>query len=182
MPPHKGHYAVYKWLVEQFGPNDVYIATSNRTDNIKSPFSFVDKKFLWETGFGVPSGKIVFSAIPAFNPMEVLEPNDVYVAVTSVKDGDRYTKSDYYKPYPLKDGVPVPFEEVKNLLKTKTHCGYYVVCPTMENGISGTQVREKFRQENNHGRKKIIKTLYGTVDKDILKLFEDRLIKASKKP
>ena len=37
-PFHKGHYLTYMHLVKTFGKNNVYIGTSNKTDNIKSPF------------------------------------------------------------------------------------------------------------------------------------------------
>lgn len=31
-PPHKGHYAIYKFLTRHFNTNNVFIATSNKTD------------------------------------------------------------------------------------------------------------------------------------------------------
>ena len=43
-PFHKGHYATYMNLVNHFGSSNVYIGTSNKTDNIKSPFNFNEKK------------------------------------------------------------------------------------------------------------------------------------------
>ena len=45
-PFHKGHNATYEHLVKQFGRDNVYIGTSNKTDNIKSPFKFNEKKMI----------------------------------------------------------------------------------------------------------------------------------------
>ena len=44
-PFHKGHYAVYEFLTGKFGRNNVYIATSNKTDGAKSPFTFSEKAY-----------------------------------------------------------------------------------------------------------------------------------------
>ena len=43
-PFHKGHYATYDHLVKKFGKDNVYVGTSNKTDNQKSPFDFKEKK------------------------------------------------------------------------------------------------------------------------------------------
>ena len=43
-PVHSGHYGVYRHLVSKFGKDNVYIGTSNKTDSLKSPFKFVEKK------------------------------------------------------------------------------------------------------------------------------------------
>ena len=43
-PFHKGHFATYENLIKKFGKDSVYIATSNKTDNQKSPFNFKEKK------------------------------------------------------------------------------------------------------------------------------------------
>jgi len=43
-PFHKGHKSVYDALVKRFGKNRVYIATSNKVDPPKSPFTFDEKR------------------------------------------------------------------------------------------------------------------------------------------
>ena len=58
-PFHSGHYATYSHLVKKFGKDNVYIGTSNVTDNEKSPFNFKEKKAIMTRMFGVPSDKIV---------------------------------------------------------------------------------------------------------------------------
>ena len=43
-PFHKGHFATYKHLVSKFGKDNVFIGTSDKTDKLKSPFNFKEKK------------------------------------------------------------------------------------------------------------------------------------------
>ena len=50
-PWHKGHKAVYDGLVRTYGRDHVFVATSNKIDPPKSPFSFSDKaQFMALTG------------------------------------------------------------------------------------------------------------------------------------
>jgi hypothetical protein len=57
-PFHKGHFATYQGLVKKFGKDKVYIGTSNKTDNQKSPFNFKEKKVIMTKMFGISSNKI----------------------------------------------------------------------------------------------------------------------------
>ena len=43
-PFHRGHKASYDFLAKQYGPDNVYIATSDVQAPITSPFSFADKQ------------------------------------------------------------------------------------------------------------------------------------------
>ena len=52
-PFHKGHYATYQHLVKKFGKDNVYIGTSDKTDNQKSPFNFKEKKTIMTKMFGI---------------------------------------------------------------------------------------------------------------------------------
>ena len=74
-PFHKGHYATYSHLVKKFGKDKVYIGTSNKTDNKKSPFNFKEKKQIMTTMFGVPSNRIVEVKNP-YVPTEILKKFD----------------------------------------------------------------------------------------------------------
>ena len=40
----KHHAEVFKWVQNKFGKNNSYVATSNKVELPKSPFSFNDKK------------------------------------------------------------------------------------------------------------------------------------------
>ena len=74
-PFHKGHYATYSHLVKKFGKNNVYIGTSNKTDNKKSPFNFKEKVMIMNTMFGVPKNQIVQVKNP-YVPTEILKKFD----------------------------------------------------------------------------------------------------------
>ena len=90
-PFHAGHYSIYKSMVERFGKDNVYIATSDKTEAIKSPFKFKDKKDIMRQMFGIPDDKIVQVKNP-YAPVEILEkfpPETVYVTAVSQKDAER---------------------------------------------------------------------------------------------
>lgn len=74
-PFHKGHFATYQLLVRKFGKENVYIGTSNKTDNVKSPFGFKEKKYIITKMFGVPSNKVVQIKNP-YAPVEILNKFD----------------------------------------------------------------------------------------------------------
>ena len=88
-PFHKGHYATYSHLVKKFGKKNVYIGTSNKTDNKKSPFNFKEKVMIMNTMFGVPKNQIVQVKKP-YVPTEVLNKVDkdttAFVTVVGKKD------------------------------------------------------------------------------------------------
>ena len=132
-PFHKGHYATYDHLVKQFGKDNVYIGTSNKTDNIKSPFKFNEKKMIMMKMFGIPSNKIVQIKNP-YAPKEIIGKfnKDTTAFVTVVGEKDRYRlKGKYFEPY-HPDKIDIGYEEK----------GYVYVAPAQGEGISGTEVRK----------------------------------------
>lgn len=224
-PPHKGHYAIYKYLTKNFNPNNVLIATSNKTDKealdkyskniteynkklsiyldkkaaaeekgnkippapkmpnaptVKSYFNFEEKKKLWHELFGVPLNKIEFSAIPAFNPSEILSKlpdNTAYITVTSEKDKERFEGKGFYKPYPLEGNKPADFEKIKAELYPYKDHGYYIILPSLEGGISATQIRSVIQNPKKSHEDKInfLKQLYGRENKSAFDLIINRL-------
>lgn len=46
-PAHAAHVAVFRHLQKQFGRDNVYIGTSDKTDPERSPLSFEQKKQIW---------------------------------------------------------------------------------------------------------------------------------------
>jgi hypothetical protein len=57
-PFHLGHADVFSGLQNKFGRNNVYIATSNKVELPKSPFSFSDKTVLMHAA-GIPNDRII---------------------------------------------------------------------------------------------------------------------------
>lgn len=180
-PPHRGHYAVYKHLVDWFGKDKVVVATSDKTDigkkkgEVKSPFNFKEKSFIWKRMFGVTPE---FSRSPAFRPEEILAkyPEDTaYITVTSEKDRARYFAGKYFEEYPMKGGKPVPFEELK--LEPYREKGYVLILPELEGGISATKVRKALGDPNipEEKKKQIFTNLYGKFDQDVYNLITGKL-------
>lgn len=118
----------------------------SRSYSPKSPFSFEQRKFLWEA-MGVT--RIVESAKPAFEPKEIVMPNQPYVAIVGEKDKDRYENSKFFKPY--HDGELRPYGE---------GIAYYFVVPNMDNGISATSIRDHLHDHD------YLKEMYGDVVSD----------------
>lgn len=176
-PPHLGHYGVYKWLVKYFGINNTFVATSAKTDAVKSPLDFTTKRTIWTDLLNVPASQVIQCVNPTFTPKEVFvdSPGAVYVTVTGEKDKSRYVSSGYYKPYPMNENEPASFDKVKDDLQTYEDHGYYIIAPTMANGLSGTVVRDSFKNGNTHQKKKIFTKLYGDFDEEIFQLLVSKL-------
>jgi hypothetical protein len=167
-PFHAGHYSIYKALVDKFGKDNVYIASSNAQYDIKSPFDFKDKKNIITTMFGIPSSKVVRVKNP-YAPTEILDKlpkNTKYVTAVSQKDAERLEQGGKY----FKNYNKVPDTKKKGY----EHEGYYIVAPEMQlkvNGknISGTQLRATFGSDtiSTAEKRKIFQQIYPKFDKDV---------------
>ena len=167
-PFHKGHYATYINLVEHFGSSNVYIGTSNKTDNIKSPFNFNEKKTIMMKMFGISSNKIVKIKNP-YAPSEIIGkfPEDTTALISVVGEKDRYRlKGKYFEPYHP--------DKVQQGYKEK---GYVYVAPAQSNAISGTDVRDWLSKGSEGQRKSGFKKAYGKFDPKIFKLVSGKLAK-----
>jgi len=166
-PFHKGHNATYEHLVKQFGRDNVYIGTSNKTDNLKSPFKFNEKKMIMMKMFGISSSKIVQIKNP-YAPKEIIGKfnKDTTAFVTVVGEKDRYRlKGKYFEPY-HPDRIEKGYEET----------GYVYVAPAQSGGISGTEVRKLLSLGNDDSKKKGFKKAYdGKFNPKIYKFITTKL-------
>jgi hypothetical protein len=130
-PFHKGHNGTYQHLVKKFGKDNVFIGTSNKTDNLKSPFNFKEKVKIMTTMFGIPSSKIHQVKNP-YQPTEILKKFDegttAFITVVGEKDKARLGGK-YFQPY---KGEPTEGYRDR---------GYVYASPSSGGGISGTEVR-----------------------------------------
>ena len=166
-PFHAGHYSIYRALVEKFGKENVYIATSDKTDPIKSPFGFKEKQEIISRMFDIPTDMIVQVKNP-YAPVEITGnmPDDtVVVTAVSEKDSERLTGGKYFAPY---DG-----QTATQGFKDK---GYFIVAPEMQlqlqgKNISGTQVRALMGDPkiSDEAKEEIFTMIYGKFDPDIFK-------------
>ena len=168
-PFHKGHYATYSHLVKKFGKDNVYIGTSNKTDNVKSPFNFKEKVMVMTTMFGIPKNRIVEVKNP-YVPTEVLKKFDkdttAFITVVGKKDASRLGGK-FFTPY--KDNLD--FEGYEDR-------GYVYIAPQQPNPISGTDVRKELGSGSDEDKKTFfIKRAYPKFNDKIFKLITNKLSK-----
>lgn len=164
-PFHRGHYATYQGLVSKFGKDNVYIATSNKTDNQKSPFNFKEKKLIIQKMFGIPSNKIVEVRNP-YAPMEILAnyPEETTGFVTAVGEKDEMRLGGkYFQPY--KGEIEKGYRDA----------GYVYISPSQTNAISGTEVRNMLSKGTEEVRKKNFLKAYPKFDEKVFKLITLKL-------
>jgi len=168
-PFHRGHYDSYQHLVKRFGKDNVYIGTSDKTDKIKSPFKFKEKKMIMMKMFGIPSNKIVQIKNP-YAPKEIIGKfdKDTTAFITVVGEKDRYRlKGKYFEPY-HPDKIEKGYDEK----------GYVYVTPSGGGGMSGTKARELLSKGTEDQKKAGFKQVYnGKFDPKIFKFITDRLTK-----
>jgi hypothetical protein len=168
-PFHAGHFSIYQALIKKFGKDNVYIATSDVTEPIKSPFGFKEKQQIITRMFDIPEDRVVQVKNP-YAPKEILgqlPPNTTYVTAVSQKDSERLSGGKYFKNYDdVADAKQKGYEEQ----------GYYIIAPEMQlqlNGknISGTQVRAIFGDTKitDRAKQEIFTKIYGKFDPDIFK-------------
>lgn len=168
-PFHAGHFSIYQALVKKFGKDNVYIATTDKTDPIKSPFGFKEKQQIITSMFDIPEDRVVQVKNP-YAPKEILgelPPDTTYVTAVSQKDSERLTGGKYFQNYD-----EVPDAERKGYGEQ----GYYIIAPEMQlqlNGknISGTQVRALMGDPRitDRAKQEIFTMIYGKFNPDIFK-------------
>ena len=172
-PFHKGHHAVYDWLAGKFGRNNVYIATSNKVEGDRSPFSFSEKSYFMQLT-GVPADRIVQATSP-YNIQNVLAGGNIYVAdpantvvIFAVSEKDM-AEDPRFKSWHKKDGSPAYFQPLKSLDQTENmdQHGYILTVPTFDFTVlgqpmrSGTELRNMYSNADEQQRKAIIADLFG---------------------
>lgn len=182
-PFHKGHKAVYDYLVKRYGRDSVFIATSNKVEPPRSPFSFSDKtQFMALTG--VPLGRVVQSTQP-YRAEELTSKYDPastkLVFAVSQKDMEEDPR---FKSWTKKDGTPAYFQPMPSdpiSMKTFDQHGYIMVVPTFPFEVLGepmnsaTQVRAKFAAADPKTQKAIVQDLFGNYNDQVLHILQTKL-------
>jgi hypothetical protein len=183
-PFHKGHKAVYDGLVAKFGRDRVFIATSNKVDPPRSPFSFSDKSvFMALTG--VPMDRVVESREPYKVPELVeLYPAEKTVLIFAVSEKDMAEDPRFRMGY-KKDGNPTYFQPLPADLKdanTLDQHGYIMTVPTVDFTVLGapmtsaTEVRKQYSESDEETRKKIIADLFGRYSEEARHIMDQKLM------
>lgn len=181
-PFHRGHLASYQTLVNKFGADNVFIATSDKQAPLTSPFSFGDKQHMMAK-LGVPVSRVVKVKNP-YKAEEILSGFDpdttAVVFAVSEKDAERFSFA------PKKDGSPSymqPFPEKGRMQPLSKH-GYILLTPTVQfklpgtDASSATEIRKLYTNGNEEQRDAIITALYGDPDKNLRGIFDQKLIAA----
>ena len=166
-PFHKGHYATYQGLVKKFGKDKVYIGTSNKTDNQKSPFNFKEKKTIMTKMFGIQSNKIVEVKNP-YAPTEILKNFDEtttgFITVVGEKDEQRLGGK-YFEKY--KGKIEFGYKDK----------GYVYTSPAQSNAVSGTDVRNWLSNGTDDEKRKNFLKAYPKFDETVYKFITLKLNK-----
>ena len=180
-PFHKGHASVYNYLKNKY--DSVYIATSNKIDPPKSPFSFAEKRAMMVHA-GIPAGAIVQSKQP-YRAEEILrnfDPSTTSVAfAVSEKDMEEDPRFSFR---PKKDGSPSYFQPMPadeaTMVGFDTH-GYITTVPTLDFTVLGepmrsaTELRRNFAKADDETQKSMITDLYGAYDEDIHNIMRNKI-------
>jgi hypothetical protein len=182
-PFHQGHKASYDWLTNQFGQNNVYIASSSVQAPDTSPFEFGDKVKM-ATKLGVPASHVVnvknpYQATEITSTLSAEEKaNTALIFAVSAKDAERFNFA------PKKDGSPSylqPVPDNKKGMQPMTKHGYVAITPTVNfrvkgaNANSASEIRKIYRDGNDTDRLQIITDLYGAPDPELKAVFDERL-------
>jgi len=168
-PFHKGHYSAYKQLVDKFGEENVYIATSDPKETTeKDPFDFHGKKEIMHSMFGIPSERIVQVKSP-YRPEEILSKHDPentqFITAVGEKDGERLAGGKYFRKYDDKEQDTVPYSKG----------GYFITVPNFkmdDSVMSATRIRDTLGNPSVKMQDKIdfFKKLYGKFDPNVFKM------------
>jgi len=182
-PFHKGHKAVYDYLSKKYGRDAVYIATSNKTDNLKSPFSFSDKsQFMAATG--VSLDRVIETKQPYQVPelTSKLNPNTtIIVYAVSQKDMDEDPR---FASWTKKDGSPAHFQPMPadpaDML-TFSHHSYIEVVPTFDFKVLGqpmrsaSEIRAMYKSADDDTKQALIKDLFGKYTPELKHIMDTKL-------
>ncbi len=178
-PFHKGHYSVYRHLVDKFGAENVFVGTSNKVDMPKSPFPFDEKQLIINRMFGIPA-EVIRQVKSPYAPKEILDDFDSqttsFVTAVSEKDAGRIGGK-YYKEFP---------GDTADLEGHSTR-GYFITVPELKmdvggENISGTQIRSILGNPSVSPKAKaaLFKKLYGKEDPDVMRLIVKRATEAER--
>jgi hypothetical protein len=182
-PFHKGHKAVYDWLVKRYGRDAVFIATSNKVEQPKSPFSFSDKaQFMALTG--VHLDRVVETSQP-YRALELVSKYDPQSTklIFAVSEKDM-AEDPRFASFTKKDGTPAYFQPMPNdpaMMDTLDKHGYILVVPTFDFSVMGkpmrsaTEVRAMFAGAAPEKQRAIVKDLFGNYNEQVLHIMQQKL-------
>ena len=178
-PMHQGHNDVYEHLVQKFGANNVFIATTFGQKAVKAhsvgnyssdPFTFDEKASIMNKMFNIPGDKIIKTNPYRPDLAEVgRDPKTTAtILVYGQKDANRLaTGTGYLHDMP---------DNMDELVPTANEIGYVYVAPTMQGGMSASDFRETMAKELDEKEKQQAFTkFFGKFDEQVYRFIEERL-------
>lgn len=168
-PFHKGHKSVYDTLVKRFGKDRVYIATSNKVDPPKSPFTFDEKRAMMALT-GVDPSRVVQVKNPyqATEITDNLDPQNT-IALFAVSDKDM-AQDPRFSFKPRKDGGASYYQPAQKDMQPMSEHGYIITVPTLQFNVLGkpmrsaSEFRANFAVADSETQKAMITDLFGRYD------------------
>lgn len=179
----KHHETAFKWLQKKFGAENTYIATSNKTELPKSPFTFSEKKEIISQ-YGLEN-RVVQTKNP-YRAEEIISKYNPDTTAVVFMVGEKDMKEDpRFAMNPKKDGSPSyyqEFEKNKTKLQPLSKHGYLVIAPHVSISIpgygemSGTNLRKALGANKPRSQKiQQFKAIFGWYDKQVADMIFDKL-------
>jgi nicotinamide mononucleotide adenylyltransferase len=168
-PFHLGHYHSYEVMVTKFGKENVFIATTDNTDDENSPFTFDEKKLIMTKMFGISEHQIVKvkNAYQAKEITDNLPHGTPVIWVLGEKDSERLKHSKYFKQF-----------NTNTELEGSDREGYVIIAPQTplkigDKVISGKELRSALSSGKN--QTEIFQAAFGKLDDEIFNLVTSKL-------
>lgn len=173
------HHDSFKWLQKQFGEKNTYIATSDKTEPQKSPFTFEEKKRIM-LKHGVPQNQIIKISNP-YSPLQFfekagLDPKDTTI-VYMVGEKDMGRLRGFKRLMRFNKTTYIPAKDLQDPYT------YYVYAPHVSYSIpsfgemSGTTIRKALgdREAKLSELKSRFKSIMGWFDAGIFNMVVDKV-------
>jgi len=177
-PMGRHHAEAFKWLQDQFGEENTYIATSNVVDPPKSPLNFEEKKKVM-LAHGFSENQLAQVKNP-YKATEILSSYDPETTAVVFMVGEKDMHEDpRFRVGQKKSGGPTYFQEfesnIKNLKPFKNH-GYMVVAPHISLDIPGfgEMCGTTCRAALSTGDEQLFANVMGFFDEDLYNLFKEK--------
>lgn len=177
-PMHKGHFGLYSKLVQRFGADNVFIATTfgqkqqamhGAGDYSTDPFTFEEKASIMNAMFGIPTDHVINTQPykPELSKVGRSEAESAIVLVFSEKDAGRLKAGGVLAPLP---------DDTSKLQTADENRVYFITMPTEQGGMSATDFRQTMASEKPKAEKqKVFSQFFGKMDERIFNFIEKRL-------
>jgi len=187
-PFHKGHAGVYNTLVSQYGATaDVWLATSDKQEPGKSPFSFEEKRKMIATT-GINPQAVVKTNSP-YQAEEITSKYDLNNTVVLYAVSEKDMAEDPRFNFPTKgpnlkkDLQPAHMQQWNgwDSAKPLADHSYVTTVPTITFNVMGepaqsaTEIRQRFPNLSRDQQKTFINDLFGNYSDSVLNIMRNKL-------